>query len=282
MRLLALILAFFALALKAEGQTYFTSTEVGFTFGASQYFGDLNDNYGFKTIHPLVGVYGRKHINQYISLRLGANYTHLSYSDKYNSNPYQKQRNLDFSTDIYETGLQAEFNFFRFTTGDPYYRFTPYLTGGIGAFYYDPYTNLNGAKYFLQPLGTEGQNAGFKDRKYSNVAVCFPIGMGVKFWLKGGINLTLEVADRLTTTDHIDDVSATYVGASKFPQTGPAYMLQDRSTEITPNEPLGRAGKQRGNTSSMDQYLVGQVSISFHFKTYHCPASLSDDAIRTY
>ncbi|MES2703327.1 MAG: DUF6089 family protein [Bacteroidota bacterium] len=267
---------------RLAGQTYFTSTETGVLFGASQYFGDLNDNYGFKSVSPSVGIYARKHLSQYISVKLSGIFTHVGYSDKDNRSEYQRQRNLDFESNIYEVGVQAEFNFFRYVTGDPYYRFTPYLTGGIGAFYYDPYTNYQGTKYHLRPLGTEGQNTpAFKDRKYGSVSACFPIGVGVKFWLKGGINLTAEIADRLTTTDYLDDVSTTYAGAANFPSTGQAYLIQDRSTEInTTATPLGRAGKQRGNTSSLDQYIVAQVSISWHFKTYHCPSALSDEMIR--
>lgn len=282
MRTHFLILTFILFIGSAQGQTYFTAVEMGVSAGGSQYFGDLNDNYGLKTINPAFGLYARKHFTQYISVKLVGNYTHLDYSDKLNSNPYQKQRNLDFATNIYEIALQSEFNFFRFVTGDPYRRFTPYLTGGIGAFLYDPYTTYQGRKYSLRDIGTEGQYAGFKDRRYSNVAVCFPIGIGCKVWLKGGVNLSFEIADRLTTTDYIDDVSTTYVGADKFPLTGNSLYIQDKSYEVNANNPLGRAGKQRGNTSSYDQYLMAQLSISWHFKTYHCPAALSDEMIQAY
>src|SRR5437764_1273469 len=81
----------------ALGQTYFTSIEVGIAAGASQYFGDLNDNYGFKTINPAGGVYARKHLNQYISIKGVANYTRVGYDDKYNGfDPYEQLRNLNF------------------------------------------------------------------------------------------------------------------------------------------------------------------------------------------
>lgn len=268
------------------GQSFYTSTEVGIGGGGSQYFGDLNDRYGFKTISLAGGVYMRKHFNQYISAKVGAYYTNVSYSDKLTKNDlYRHDRNLDFKSNIVELSVQAEFNFFKFTTGDPYHRFTPYLTGGIGAFIYDPYTTLNGTKYLLRPLGTEGQNlGGYDGRKYSNFSACFPVGVGAKFWLTGGVNLALEISDRLTLTDYLDDVSTTYVGSESFPQSTktPAYQLQDRSTELNPNNPLGRKGKQRGNSATYDQYLMCMLSISFHFTTYRCPAFMDNDLIRTY
>jgi hypothetical protein len=265
-------------------QTYFTSMEVGISGGGSQYFGDLNDRYGFKTIGKAGGIYGRKHLNQYISLKLGAYYTQVGYSDKLNEDLYQKQRNLDFKSDVVELSFQAEFNFFRFVTGDPYHRFTPYLTGGLGVFKFDPYTTYQGDKYLLRPLGTEGQNVGFDNRKYNNVSACVPIGVGVKFWLTGGVNLTLEVADRLTFTDYLDDVSTTYVGLDRFPlnKSQPTYALQDRSVELDPNTPLGRKGKQRGNSATKDQYLMCMMSISFHFVTYRCPNFMDKELISTY
>jgi len=251
--------------------------EFGIALGGSQYFGDLNDNYGFKTVSAAGGIYARKHMNSYISLKFLANYTQVSYDDKYNTDLYEHLRNLNFASQIYELGMQAEFNFFSFVTGDKHHRFTPFLTGGIGAFYYDPYTTYNGTKYYLKPQGTEGQYVGYADRKYGNISPCFPIGAGVKFWIKGGVNLTLEIADRLTTTDYLDDVSTTYVGAGRFPPGSIVQILQDRSIEINPNNPIGTAGKQRGNTASYDQYLMALLSVSWHLTTYRCPQFMRND-----
>lgn len=267
-----------------HAQTYFTSTEIGISGGGSQYFGDLNDRYGFKTINPAYGLYARKHLNQYISLRMGAYYTKVDYSDKLNLDLYQRQRNLDFTSDIIEASFQAEFNFFRFVTGDPYHRFTPFLTMGLGGFLYDPYTTYNGNKYYLRELGTEGQNAGYEDRKYTNFSPCVPIGVGAKFWVVGGINLTLEVVDRLTFTDYLDDVSSTYVGIDKFSlkPKDPSRALQDRSVELNPNNALGRTGKQRGNSATRDQYLMCLFSVSWHFTTYRCPNYMDKELISTY
>lgn len=271
--------------LNASGQAYYTSAEVGLSAGASQYFGDLNQYRQFKTIGGAYGVYVRKHLNNYIAVKAVANYTKLSYDDKFNTVPFEVQRNLNFATDVYEVAAQAEFNFFKYITGNTYHRCTPYLTGGIGALYYNPYTMYKGTKYYLRPLGTEGQNAGRDDRKYSAVSVCFPIGVGVKYWLKAGINLSFEISNRMTATDYLDDVSTTYVGRDKFPQVtkgNPAADLQDRSNEVASVSTLGQPGKQRGNSASFDQYLMAQFSISFHFTTYRCPQFMNHELIKVY
>lgn len=274
--LFSLMLASFA----GWAQRYFTSFEVGISGGVSQYFGDLNEHYGLKTPNFAAGIYGRERLNSYIAVKLGAYYTQVGYDDKLENIPYQQLRNLNFKSDIVEISAQAEFNFFAFITGDKEHRFTPYLTGGLGMFHYDPYTTYNGKKYFLRPLGTEGQYAGFSDRKYTTTALCFPIGAGVKWWIKGGVNLTIELADRLTTTDYLDDVSNTYVGSNKFSKNPVARALQDRSGEVN-NIALGRAGKQRGNTASKDQYFMALISLSFNFTSYKCPSFMrNDDELR--
>ncbi len=261
---------------KGWSQIYYTALEVGVSGGASQYFGDLNEHYGLNTINYSFGLCARQRINSYIAVKLVTNYTKVGYDDKYNSAPFEKQRNLNFESQIIELAAQAEFNFFSYVTGDKEHRFTPFLTGGIGAFYYDPYTFYDGKKTFLRPLGTEGQYSGFASRKYSTVSPCFPIGAGVKFWIRGGINLIFEVADRLTTTDYLDDVSSTYVGINKFKAGSVAAALQDRSGESGANVSLG-AGKQRGNTASKDQYMIASVTITFNFTSYRCPRFMAND-----
>jgi len=277
--LLPALLSFICTGIHA--QTFYRWTEFGVGAGASQYFGDLNDQYGFKHIRPAFSAFMRYHFNHYIALRVSGTYTQLGYDDKDNSNAYQHMRNLSFRTNIWEGAVQADFNFFRFETGNDENWWTPYLTGGIGAFYYNPYTFYNGDKYYLRPLGTEGQNLGgaYASRKYSNVAVCFPIGAGIKWWAFPGVNMALEITDRLTTTDYIDDVSTTYVGADKFApdptSLNAAYYLQDPSVLSNPTQPLGRAGKQRGNSASRDQYMMVQFQISIQLKTYKCPAYMS-------
>lgn len=276
-KITAFLLAFLFTACSLSAQTFYKWLELGVAGGASQYFGDLNDNYGFRHVKANFGVFGRYNLNHYLALRLSANYTQVGYDDKFNTNPYQNLRNINFQSNIFEANVQAEFNFFRFETGNLECQWTPYITGGIGAFYYNPYTIYNGDKYFLRPLGTEGQNLGYDERKYSNTALCFPIGLGVKWWLIPGVNLGLEVTDRLTNTDYLDDVSTTYVGASRFAPDptalNVAYYIQDPSILKNPSAPLGREGKQRGSNATKDQYVMVQLHLSMQLRTYKCPVT---------
>jgi hypothetical protein len=262
-----------------KAQNFYSWAEYGVSAGASQYFGDLNDHYGFKYVRPALGIFSRLHVNPYIAVRGSVNYTKVGYDDKFSDNIYNKKRNLNFRSDILEAAVQAEFNFVRFSTGELGSRFTPYLTGGIGVFYFNPYTIYNDHRYYLRPLGTEGQNAGFDKRRYHKFAMSFPIGAGFKYWIRPGLNFGFEIADHLTTTDYMDDVSTEYIGSQFFPtdpqNPNPAFVLQDRSVEINAADPLGREGKQRGNSSTKDQFMTFLVHLSFQLKVYKCPGYLT-------
>lgn len=259
---------------QARAQLFYRASEFGLSFGGSQYFGDLNDEYGFKYVRPAGGAFFRYHLNPYISVRASVSYTKIGYDDNLNNNDFAKTRNLSFRSDIFEGVLQAEFNFFRFSTGEHNSRWTPYITLGVGAFYYNPSTVYGGTKYYLRNLGTEGQFVGYEDRKYNTASMCFPVGAGFKYWIAPGFNLGFEIADRLTLTDYMDDVSTTYVGADKFPNDpqnpNPAYILQDPSMTVN-GQKLGREGKQRGNNATKDQYMYFMINLSIQFRTYKCP-----------
>jgi hypothetical protein len=254
--------------------------EFGIGLGAAHYFGDLNTRARLNRPKPAATIFFRKTFSNYISARIGASFAQLGYSDVYNSyNEYMYRRNLSFNTNIWELTLQGDFNFFRFMPGDPMYSFTPYVTLGAGVFSYDPYAYLKGEKIYLRPLGTEGQGSSlYPNRKpYSTMAICVPIGAGVKYALNERMNIAFEILHRMTTTDYIDDVSTTYVDpltfwdpASNLPAP-PAYYLYDRSYET--GERIGITGRQRGNSKQKDQFITAMIHLTFNLQSYRCPTA---------
>jgi hypothetical protein len=263
----------------AQEQAFVQKGEYGISLGASHYFGDLNPNDKLNDPSVAFGAFFRKNFGNYVALRVAGHYTFLSYSDKYNTqNEYFLRRNLSFNTNIWEMTLQGDFNFFKYVPGSYDYRFTPYITFGVGAFSYNPYTYLNGQKVYLRPLGTEGQgSAAYPDRKpYGTMAACFPIGVGLKYSLNRRMNLGLEVVYRFTTTDYIDDVSTTYAPDAQpefLPNGQPTvwYQLQDRS--YATGEPIGEKGRQRGYSNQKDSYILAELTLSFNLTSYVCPSA---------
>ncbi len=257
----------------AQMNDYVQEGEFGITAGLAHYFGDLNNRARINRPKMDIGGFVRKQFGNYTSVRLSAHFAKLGYSDIYSTNEYDQRRNLSFNTNIFEIALQGDFNFFKFIPTDPAHSFTPYATLGIGFFTYDPYAYYHNQKVYLRPLHTEGETF-YKGRKeYGSMALCFPLGFGVKYAINDNINLSFEIAHRFTTTDYIDDVSTTYIGADKFPSTAGgksiAGIMQDRSFEVGP--PIGIEGRQRGFSKQKDQYTIAEFGISFNITSYRCP-----------
>jgi Domain of unknown function (DUF6089) len=266
----------------ANAQMYFETVqkgEFGLTIGGAHYFGDLNTRAAFNRPRPAAGIFFRKQFGNYISARISGHFAQLGYSDTYSKNEYQRLRNLSFNTNIYEVAIQGDFNFFKFLPQDPARNFTPYVTLGVGVVNFDPYAYLEGQKYFLRPLGTEGQTAGYLGRTpYSTTAVVIPFGVGIKYNLTEKVNISFEVAHRFTFTDYLDDVSTTYALPAGFAPNGPngsfseAQLLQDRSYELTKDgTPFFSRGNQRGFSKQKDQYIIAEMGISFNLSSYRCP-----------
>jgi Domain of unknown function (DUF6089) len=269
-----ILLFLISITLCSEAQVVYKNTELGFGAGGANYYGDLNQSQGFASVQYSGSAFFKHNFNNYISLKAVASYGKIAANDKNNKNSFEKARNLNFQNDIFEISGQSEFNFLSYQPGDFDHRWTPYLTLGFGLLRHNPYTYYNNAKYFLQPLGTEGQNTtAFADRKYSNFVPNLITGLGFKFWMKGAMTMGFEAGYRFTNTDYLDDVSTTYVGASNFSVATypyPSLQLQDRSTEIS-STTLGVAGRQRGISSTKDQYLFAQITMSFRLSQYACP-----------
>lgn len=255
--------------------SYVQEGEFGLSIGGAHYFGDLNTSAAVKRPKISAGAFFRKQFSNYIGVKVAVNYAQLGYSDVYSTNDVQRRRNLSFNTNIWEFSVSGDFNFFKFYPGVSGFTYTPYVSLGIGAFSYDPYAYLNNTKYLLRSLGTEGQgSAAYPDRKpYGSMAACFPIAVGFKYNVNEGVNVFAEVGYRFTTTDYLDDVSTTYAPdafttlANGQPST--AFLLSDRSYET--GTAIGIKGRQRGNSTQKDAYIMAQVGVSFNISSYRCP-----------
>lgn len=253
--------------------------EFGVGLGAAHYFGDLNTRAHLNRPKMAASIFFRKNFSNYIAARIGASFARVGYSDIYNSdNEYMFRRNLSFNSNIWELALQADFNFFRFMPGEPGFNFTPYITLGVGAFSYDPFAYLGKEKIYLRPLGTEGQGSPlYPDRKqYSSMAISIPFGAGIKYSLNERMNVSIEILHRYTNTDYLDDVSKTYAGRAAFPDDvgnmpSQAFLMSDRSYEV--GEPIGIAGRQRGNSRQKDQFVTAMVHLTFNLQSYKCPTA---------
>jgi hypothetical protein len=255
--------------------TYIHQAEYGFSVGLGHYFGDLNTSMQINRPKFSGGIFFKKQFNNYIGIKVAANYALLGYSDAYSHNSAEKLRNLSFNSDLWEMSVSGDFNFFRFMPGFEEYKYTPYVSIGVGVFSYEPYAYLAGEKHFLRPLGTEGQGSSLYPEKlpYNPIAMSIPIGLGIKYNLSEKVNLFGEITYRFTNTDYLDDVSGSYA-PDAFPalpdgSPSPAFLLQDRSYEL--GNSIGIKGRQRGNSLQKDGFVTVHVGMSFNIQSYRCP-----------
>ncbi len=161
-------------------------------------------------------------------------YGKISADDKNNTEPSLIARNLNFTSAITELSVVGQLYLFNSYKS----RINPYVMAGIAVFRHNPYTfDAQGEKFFLKPLGTEGQGLSrYPDKSpYSLTQFAFPFGGGIKFAVTEAISIGWEIGARKTFTDYLDDVSGTYADqAALLAGRGPkAVELAFRTPEIT-------------------------------------------------
>ena len=106
------LISFISQAEAQPDNSFVYQGEFGIAAGVSQYFGDLNPDLHFNTPKAVFGIFFRKQLTDYISVRIQGQFAQLGYSDVYNTqNAFDLRRNLSFNTNIWQLGLQGDFNF---------------------------------------------------------------------------------------------------------------------------------------------------------------------------
>lgn len=241
--------------------------EIGALGGVSYYFGDLNTS--FNLAHP--GGSGialaRYNFNERVSLRASVMLGQVRADDAWSKNTFENRRNLSFRSAINEFSIAGDFNFLSLVHGSSDQFFTPYLTGGVSVFSYNPETRYDGNWVELRSLGTEGQ---FKNNEYGTAAIALVYGGGFKIDLTEKWSLNLEIAGRKIGTDYLDDVSGVYpdIRNVKRLRGNVAAELVDRSGEPR----IGTPGRQRGNGKRNDAFATASVGIVYYFGDLKCPS----------
>ncbi len=250
--------------------------EIGLMVGVANYYGDLQQklfpSYGYQ---PMAGIMYKYFMSPHVGLRFGASYTNLTAADSLSNIPINKARNLSFATHLFEFQGGLEINFLPIEVMR--HKATPYIFGGIAAFYDNPYAiDPDGNKVFLRPLSTEGEGlANYPDRKqYSLVNMAFPFGGGFKFFIGRTIMLTTEIGFRYTNTDYLDDVSKSYVNLDTLQayKGKIARQMSYRGNTLKNwdgNNP--NYGDQRGDNKANDWYWYGNLTVTIFFRAFGNP-----------
>jgi len=193
------------------------------------------------------------------------NFGRIGASDADSPNIFERSRNLNFNSNIYDFSSTVEFNFFNYVHGSSTENYTPYLLAGANVFKFNPTTELDGVKYELKDFGTEGQAVG---SEYFGLSAGVVVGAGYKWDISYDLSLNIEYSYRVLFTDYVDDVSGTYPSLSELVATrnATAAALSDRSSID-----LGQQGTQRGNSKDNDTYNFFGISLMKYFGRLECP-----------
>jgi hypothetical protein len=260
--------------------------EVGLTLGASNLMGDLgggpNDGSQFgdfqiENSRFAVGGFFKYRFHDRFAAKFNLIYAQLYADDKTTANPGRRNRNLDARVNLLEFSGQLEFYIFKEVIGSQYKIkgvkgygssvFAMYIFAGLGASHFTPYgTDASGAWVKLPPLNTEGQGLPGGPSDYSQMAMVFPLGLGLKYNITREFGIQFEGGVRFTTTDYLDDVSNTYYDPTilaQQPENGPlsAYMSDKRI------EGREYSSAIRGGNAKKDAYVFGLLSLTYRLRS---------------
>ena len=274
------------LALLASGIAGYTQFQAGIFGGVSNYTGDLLDK-PFGLANGAFGITAGYALSNRFAVRAGFTAGKIEGADSISGFQDNSKRNLSFQSSISEFSIVGEYHLFNLEK----ISWTPFAFTGLAVYHYDPYAfDQNGQKYFLQPLGTEGQGLPqYPERKpYALTKVALPIGGGLKFALNERVQVAGQIGLRITNNDYLDDVSTTYAGQEELLEgRGPkAVELAYRSDELPGgNAAYPRKGASRGRGGGLiytDFYYFSGLHVSFllggngksNSRTgYGCPAA---------
>jgi hypothetical protein len=246
----------------------------GFLLGGSNYAGDMSGDDIFTIIGQTLPAGGAlfeiSPINS-IKLRTQFSIASVQGADRLSAKVWQKERNLDFKSNIFEAALMVEVHVLKMAPNLSNMIFSPYILGGIAIFHFNPRTKYKGDWIDLQPLGTEGQGLYPYKLAYKKNNLSFPLGAGLLFALSDDVSVSLEFVWRWTLTDYLDDLSGTYadyetlrLGNGELAALM-AYRFHEISGVIEPY-PF-QEGSIRGNSDVNDVYAMGMLKVVYHWKS---------------
>ncbi|RYY96064.1 MAG: hypothetical protein EOO11_14405 [Chitinophagaceae bacterium] len=241
--------------------------QLGLFGGVSQYQGDLQSStFQSRFANAALGLTGTYDISPRFALRGGITLSALEASDRYNSKPELRPRNLSFATKLADASLMGQYTFFN----PDEIRWSPYVFAGVAVFRVKPYTyDTSGQKWYLMPLGTEGQGLEqYPERKaYHYTQFAIPFGGGVRYAFNQTWSLGVELSVRKTFTDYIDDVSSSYAAREDLlAARGPkAVELAFRQGEVDPAAQYPEKGSMRGQEKRKDLYYFTGLHLQYRF-----------------
>jgi len=247
----------------STGNSYFLGDLGGGSKDASHYlsFRDVD----WQLTRPAFQAGVRYRILQELAVKPTITYARLKADDLLSGSIGRQARNLHFRTNLWEAGAQFEYYFLKeknigrytFSSFKGINRLSAYASLGGGALYYNPKAELmRGSNIWeeLRPMQNEGES-------YGKFAAYLSIGVGMKFNITDRWAIGLDVSNRYTTTDFIDDAHDTYSGIDNgFADRHYTVDYEwDAIIDVDP-APYPEGTERRGDPSYNDAYLFTMIT----------------------
>jgi hypothetical protein len=162
-----------------------------------------------------------------ISFRTALTLGQLAASDRHNPiDSAAIKRNASFNIFLMELSGTFEYHFLDWRDDRRRLRFTPYVFAGVGLF------------------GISGNSV--KTQSYSNVQLCIPFGIGMKYVLNPKYYIAAEFGVRKTFFDYLDNISGGRTTIKNY---------------------------QYGNPNDYDSYFFTGITLTYTFYDIPCPSS---------
>ena len=225
--------------------------------------------------------------SKHFAFKSTATFAWLYANDNLSTNFVRNNRNLNVRTPIFELSAQIEYYPFKEKQTRLLYRvkkamgkhrlhlaqFQPYLFVGIGGFYFNPqgYNANYGGWVNLAPLHTEGQGLPGGPAPYSQVAVSFPVGFGLKYPVNRRLSIGLEVAVHFTTSSYIDDAGGNYYNPADFIKYEGPKLGAESAAFADPSLDGGKSGNsapgQERASSHKDAFMTAMITVNYKIHT---------------
>ena len=290
---------------------------VFFGTGTNNFMGDLGGgkkdaahflgirDFDYQSTRPTFQAGFRLRVAEYITVKTFLSYAMLSGSDAASGHTGRRARNLSFRSPIVELGGQVEYYFLKERV-IPRYAFSSlgglrnlaaYFFFGFGGFYYDPQAKYTDGKWYsLRRIGTEGEYANITytnfynpseklhtPKPYGPFAAFIAIGLGAKYNINRQWAVGLEISNRYTSTDYIDDAHDRYFNYDDFPELSYPngvdpkvwHYFADRHLKVIsyetgeiggPAEPYHSGKPGRGDPAYNDAYIFTMIHVYYTLK----------------
>ena len=198
--------------------------EVIYGIGATNSFTDLGGankvgshfirDLEMRSTRPSVFVGARYKLKELFAVKLNIINGWVKGSDLWTTEPGRLNRGITFYSPIIETSTQFEYSIAKERFGTRYtfsnlrrFHFSnvnTYIFTGFGGFYFSPKVKYNNVGSYQKPTG---QFRTSKQKKYHKFNAVIPVGIGMKYGINRRLSLGVEVSERWTTTDYLDNHS---------------------------------------------------------------------------